>query len=221
MEAASEEFARHGFAGARIEAIAERTRLNVRMIYYHFRSKEGLYAAVLEAIYRHMARILDETSGAADLEGGPVAAFGRYVDLLGAHPRFADILVREAIDGGRRLAQLFSDHPELYERVHRGAYRLLEQSIEAGLMRKVDPVLVVHSLTGMVCLLVASREALPLFTDGQLVEPAQWKNAVVDLFLHGLAARPPAAPEARALGDPTGPEDLLPQEQPGQPTTRQ
>jgi AcrR family transcriptional regulator len=47
MAAAQKEFAAHGFAGARTDAIARRAHVNERMIFYCFESKEGLYRAVL------------------------------------------------------------------------------------------------------------------------------------------------------------------------------
>ena len=47
MAAAQKEFAASGFAGARTDAIARRARVNERMIFYCFDSKEGLYRAVL------------------------------------------------------------------------------------------------------------------------------------------------------------------------------
>src|SRR5262245_53498490 len=49
---ATDEFATHGLAGARVDAIAEKTRTSKRMIYYDCGSKEGLYLAVLEQAYR-------------------------------------------------------------------------------------------------------------------------------------------------------------------------
>src|SRR5213596_891126 len=49
LAAAAEEFARYGRKGARIQAIVQRAGVNERMIYHHFGSKDGLYAAVLEA----------------------------------------------------------------------------------------------------------------------------------------------------------------------------
>src|SRR5207244_2377175 len=61
LEGAAEEFAASGFAGARIDRISRRTRLNVRMIYYHFASKRGLYRAVLQNIYEEMSTVLDAT----------------------------------------------------------------------------------------------------------------------------------------------------------------
>lgn len=36
LEIASEEFAENGFAGARVNVIAERTETSKRMIYYYF-----------------------------------------------------------------------------------------------------------------------------------------------------------------------------------------
>jgi AcrR family transcriptional regulator len=47
MAAAQKEFSARGFAGARTDAIARRARVNERMIFYCFDSKEGLYRAVL------------------------------------------------------------------------------------------------------------------------------------------------------------------------------
>jgi AcrR family transcriptional regulator len=48
LKTATAEFARHGFAGARIARIVKRAGSNPRMIYHYFGSKSGLYIAVLE-----------------------------------------------------------------------------------------------------------------------------------------------------------------------------
>ena len=48
VEVATSEFARKGYGGARVDAIAARTRTSKRMIYYYFGGKEQLYLAVLE-----------------------------------------------------------------------------------------------------------------------------------------------------------------------------
>src|SRR3954452_2240843 len=51
LRVATEEFAANGLSGARVDAIAERTRTTKGMIYYYFGSKEALYIAVLERAY--------------------------------------------------------------------------------------------------------------------------------------------------------------------------
>ena len=51
LRAAMAEFAGHGFGGARMEAIAERSGVNKKLIYYYFEGKDELFLAVLEQTY--------------------------------------------------------------------------------------------------------------------------------------------------------------------------
>ncbi|CAN5333988.1 TetR/AcrR family transcriptional regulator [soil metagenome] len=51
LAAAKLEFARSGLAGARVDAIAKRAKINKRMLYHYFESKEGLFTAVLEEVW--------------------------------------------------------------------------------------------------------------------------------------------------------------------------
>jgi AcrR family transcriptional regulator len=51
LEAAKQEFANHGLAGARVDRIAAKADANKRMLYYHVGNKEDLYLAVLEGAY--------------------------------------------------------------------------------------------------------------------------------------------------------------------------
>ncbi|WP_369639720.1 TetR/AcrR family transcriptional regulator [Nocardia sp. JMUB6875] len=46
LDAAMKEFGAHGYAGARISAIAARAGVNVQLISYYFDGKEGLYQAI-------------------------------------------------------------------------------------------------------------------------------------------------------------------------------
>lgn len=47
LDAALTEFGLRGFAGARVDQIAERASANKQLIYYYFKSKAGLYEAAL------------------------------------------------------------------------------------------------------------------------------------------------------------------------------
>lgn len=67
LDAALREFSAHGLAGARTEQIAAAAGVNKALLYYHFGSKEKLYAAALEMVSerirdRSMAVFLRETS---------------------------------------------------------------------------------------------------------------------------------------------------------------
>jgi len=74
MEAAQKEFAASGLAGARTDAIARRARVNERMIFYCFDSKEGLYRAVLAQKLCTKAGIIESTPD-EDFTSGLVNGF--------------------------------------------------------------------------------------------------------------------------------------------------
>jgi TetR/AcrR family transcriptional regulator len=76
LKQASEEFARIGFEGARMDRIAERCDVSKNMLYYYFKSKEGLFVAVLERMYQALRDYQKDLSvGDSD----PVVALERLV----------------------------------------------------------------------------------------------------------------------------------------------
>ncbi|WP_394789853.1 TetR/AcrR family transcriptional regulator [Rhodoferax sp.] len=106
IEVATREFAEKGFAGARIDLIAEAMRTSKRMIYYYFGSKESLYLAVLEDAYGRIRQIESELQ-LDDLE--PVEALRTLVaftvDYQRANPDFIRLVMNENMLRGVFLAQ--------------------------------------------------------------------------------------------------------------------
>lgn len=62
LTAAEHEFGAAGFAGARIERIAEAARVNKQLLFHYFGSKEGLFAAALAGL---LAPLEPASSGAS------------------------------------------------------------------------------------------------------------------------------------------------------------
>src|SRR6476646_11233795 len=96
IEVATHEFARMGYGGARVDAIASRTRTSKRMIYYYFGSKEGLYLAVLEEAYSAIRR----TEATLDLDAlAPAEALrtlvGSTFDYYQKNPEFVRLVMNE------------------------------------------------------------------------------------------------------------------------------
>jgi AcrR family transcriptional regulator len=93
LEAALEEFADKGHAGARVEAIAARAGLNKQLISHHFGGKAGLYRAVMESRFDRPG---GELAGAElELPGGLAALFDRAT----SDPQWARVLLWEALEG--------------------------------------------------------------------------------------------------------------------------
>jgi AcrR family transcriptional regulator len=78
VEAAIREFSTEGFAGARINTIARKAKVNKQLIYYYFDSKVGLYEAVLG----HLINRWDERMGAGDPQPSVSAAAEAHIDRL-------------------------------------------------------------------------------------------------------------------------------------------
>src|SRR5947199_8155819 len=90
---ATEEFAKKGLSGSRVDEIAERTHTVKRMIYYYFGSMDGLYRAVLERCYDHIRMIesdldLDALSAIDALRRLVPTAFEYY----NKHPDFVHLV---------------------------------------------------------------------------------------------------------------------------------
>ncbi|TQS28953.1 TetR family transcriptional regulator [Microbispora sp. KK1-11] len=80
LEAARDEFAAHGIAGARVDRIAKAAGCNKNLLYIYFQSKETLFATVLE---QNLRRVYDELPFTPDDLPGYAA---RVFDFAMAHP---------------------------------------------------------------------------------------------------------------------------------------
>jgi TetR/AcrR family transcriptional regulator len=98
LTAAMREFAKHGFAGARVERIVSRADVSPRSLYYHFGSKRGLYDAARERLgsqhFEDFVRgVTDEPLIDRLLANVDVATTPRW-------QQWARMLMWEALDGG-------------------------------------------------------------------------------------------------------------------------
>src|SRR2546426_4983439 len=104
LDAATEEFARFGLGGARVDRIATRARANKRMLYYYFGDKDGLFLAALENRYAHIRSAEREL----ELEHlDPRQAVKRLVEFTWnyyiRHPEFMTLLNSENLHQGRHV----------------------------------------------------------------------------------------------------------------------
>ena len=104
LAAATEEFARYGLGGARVDRIATRAGANKRMLYYYFRDKDNLFLAALEARYAHI-RAAERALDLEHLE--PREALRRLVEFTWRyfldHPEFLTLLNSENLHKGRHV----------------------------------------------------------------------------------------------------------------------
>jgi AcrR family transcriptional regulator len=158
LDIATEEFAEHGLTGARVDAIAMRTRTSKRMIYYYFGGKEGLYAAVLERAYTAIRNIESELH----LERlGPVEALRCLIastfDYDEAHPEFIRLVSIENINNARHMKRMRSIRAS-----NRSVIRVLADILDRGraqgiFRRDIDPI-DLHMLISAFCFFRVSNK---------------------------------------------------------------
>jgi AcrR family transcriptional regulator len=158
LEVATAEFSQRGFSGARVDAIANRTRTSKRMIYYYFGSKERLYLAVLEAAYS----AIRQQESTLDLEHqAPEQALATLVastfDYYEAHPEFVRLVMNENIMGGVHMKRSKAIG-KLNVTVIDAVRRILARGEKAGSFRRgIDPIELHMTISALGIFNVANR----------------------------------------------------------------
>ena len=135
ISAAMQEFAERGLIGARVDDIAARTKTTKPMIYYHFGSKEKLYAAVMEEAY---AGVRSKEQGLHLDDLPPLEAMRRLVEITfdhhAAHPEYVRLVCVENMERGRHI----TGRPSMLQRnaiAIETVSRLLERGEREGVFR--------------------------------------------------------------------------------------
>ncbi|WP_114860756.1 TetR/AcrR family transcriptional regulator [Azospirillum brasilense] len=192
LAAATEEFARHGLGGARVERIAEVAGTNKRMLYYHVGNKESLYLAVLEGAYEHI-RATERTLSLETLD--PPAAIARLIHFTWQyfldHPEFMALLNIENLHRAELLKTSDKVHA-MHSPFVQMIADVLERGIATGIFRAgVDPVQLYISIAGQSYFYLSNVHTLSvIFGRDLLAEEAKAERLdhMVELILSSLRA---------------------------------
>jgi AcrR family transcriptional regulator len=193
LRAGAEVFAECGFDGATAALIAERAGTTKAMINYHFRSKQGLYEAILLETFEAMGARLDAVRVAGATAPEQLRSFvAAFSAAAVERPSFPGIMVREALTGGANLPAPVAMRMSGVIGVVRG---ILEQGMREGAFRKVDPLLTHTGFVGSLLFFFATapfrKLALSKLRLGHKVEPPTTDAFVVhmqELMARGLSA---------------------------------
>jgi AcrR family transcriptional regulator len=179
------EFAQHGKAGARMQAIAERAGTNQAMLNYYFTSKDELYLEVI----RHGAEevrdavLCSRFDERMDVRQLIAYLVERYIRYWAEHTDSLRLMLRDLLAGGEGMKSAFKASlcdPE--------TDKMMQKIGEDPIMRQRDPRQIhLHftALTMFFFLQVPIMDALwPPPADEDFVKARI--EAVQDLLLHGL-----------------------------------
>ena len=155
LDAARTEFAARGFAGAGVDRIAARARVNKAMVYYHFGSKLAVYRAVLAEEFDAIAQA---AAAAVDPESPAFAQLDAYLravlDVTTARPHIVPIMLREIAAGGQNLD---ADAMVKMIRLFQVVQGILARGEAAGDLRTVHPLMTHFVMLGSAMLYQANE----------------------------------------------------------------
>jgi len=184
LKAAIKVFSKNGFDGGRVEQISKAAKSYDRMIYYYFGSKEGLYIAALEEIYRRF----NEAESELQLdESKPREALREVIRFMWTyylkHPEFITLLNTENLHRGKHIGK--SERAKEYSSPAVGVIeRVLRNGAEQGAFRADLSARDLYlTIAGLCYFYLSNRFTLSAFLGEDLEAAAalqHWQAHVID-----------------------------------------
>lgn len=181
LEIAREQFFKKGYAGTSINTIVDAASVTKPTVYYHFKNKEGLFAALVEEAYdrcfEHRAGAVDENAAASEKIYQTVEADFNFCLSQPELLRFVLSLTFSLPDEhGINVKTKYLRDYEFF-------YRLIQQGIDGGELRCCDAASAALALQGIIAVNIMSF--LEMEHEPEFLSPTR-ARAVVNIFLGGV-----------------------------------
>ena len=194
LQAAAYEFAEHGIAGARTDAIAREARVNKALLYYYFKDKETLYGAVLDGAFAGLKNsVFQVLNGELPPREKILAYAGAYFDFIASNQVYPRLMQREMMRAREGQSSHVDKIIKLYiQPIFLRVSEVLRQGIAEGYFRSVNPAHFVQSIVAMIVFYFSSAPMMQKIVGFNPLTPeriAERRASVLDfvsaaLFLH-------------------------------------
>src|SRR5699024_8347137 len=147
FQAASHVFQHKGYAGARMQEIADKADINKSMLHYYYRSKDKLFQKVYQREMSRFFPVIFKVLGSGDpLDEKLEHLVDTYYSFLNDNPKTAQFIIYE-----------MNRHPERFQRFikEKGIHppdsfaKQIQEEINGGRMDAVDPGQLLISIVGI------------------------------------------------------------------------
>jgi TetR/AcrR family transcriptional regulator len=159
--AATKEFASKGLEGARVDEIAVRSRANKSLIYDYYESKQGLFQAVLEEMFRTIrSRQGDSTLKHLSPVTGLRTIVESMFDVLHEFPDFVSLLQSENLAKAEHVRSS-TEIMRLYHPVTKTLKAMLRRGVREGVFRRsLNPLDLYVSIAALATFDISNRYTL-------------------------------------------------------------
>jgi TetR/AcrR family transcriptional regulator len=191
LAAAAHEFAQHGIAGARTDAIAREAGVNKALLYYYFKDKETLYGAVLDNAFSGLKtavfKALDSDLPAREKI---LAYVGQYFDFIASNHLYPRLMQREMMRAREGQSTHIDKIIKTYiQPIFVRVSEVMKEGIANGDFRPVNPVHFVPSMVAMIVFYFSSAPMMQKIVGFNPLAPeriAERRAAVLDFISAGL-----------------------------------
>jgi TetR/AcrR family transcriptional regulator len=197
LDAALELFVERGFAATRAEDVAARAGVSKGTLYLYYPSKEELLKEVIRA--NVVNQIAEGEEIIRRFEGSTpellTLVLRMWWDRIGETRASGIIkLMTSEVRNFPEVAQFYVD--EVIEPSNRMLEQVIQRGVTSGEFRGVDVPEVVHALCGPLVFLVLNKHSLGACSVTYKLQPKVVIEALLDMVIHGLVPRTPAASAA-------------------------
>ena len=194
LQAAAKEFAEHGIAGARTDAIARQAKVNKALLYYYFKDKETLYGAVLDSAFSGLKatvfQVLDSDQPAREKF---LSYVGAYFDFVAANQVYPKLMQREMMRAREgQSSHIYKVIKNYIQPIYMRVGELLRKGIAEGEFRPVEPAHFIPSMISMIVFYFSSAPVMQKIVRFNPLAPeriAERRAAVLD-FVSAALFRP-------------------------------
>jgi TetR/AcrR family transcriptional regulator len=190
LEVARKHFVQNGFAGARMQEIADEAAINKAMLHYYFRSKEKLYH---EIISQTLDTVIPNFAAALKTEGSfwekAEKVVNTYIEMLIKNPDLPFFIMSELSQKRERFIEELKKRAQFFPAMQ-SFLRQIMVDIEEGKIRQVAPV---HLLLNIMSMCVFPFIAKPVFCTVMELPEAEFEDlmkerveAILDFLKHAL-----------------------------------
>ncbi|PVB62767.1 TetR family transcriptional regulator C-terminal domain-containing protein [Labrenzia sp. 011] len=198
LEAALGEFSRKGFSGATVERIAAEAGMSKSNLLYYFSSKEAIYEATLAHILEVWLAPLKTLDPLGDPADELAAYIRQKIELSAKFPEASRLFANEVMQGAPQILPVLETD---LKRLVMEKCRVIEDWIEAGRMRPVDPVHLIFTIWATTQHYADFSVQIRALTGKDLSDPdfqRETEASVTALILNGAGLKWPAESDAGA-----------------------
>ncbi|MEM7375259.1 MAG: TetR/AcrR family transcriptional regulator [Bacteroidota bacterium] len=177
LDKAREIFIQKGFAGARMQEIADAAGINKAMLHYYYKTKKELFLVVFQEV---LAGMMSGLSAALEGEGSVMDKLRKavtvYISRLQAHPHVPLFILHEISQNRLDFLELFKDKFGHFPNFQKFFLQIMQEQA-AGTINAIPPM---HLLLNVISMSVFPFLVKPVFCNLMNIPETQYQSLILN-----------------------------------------